>query len=184
MNAMKKLVYSLLVLCSAGLLAWACNSMDESVAVTDLEESFNLKAPNGTLLAKSAAALKVFISDGFDISDAEFEITNIDYKKAIRGYLAEITCLLPNGEVKPVLITDWVLDSDGKLVPPTIERIKTKATESYAIIDGRLCGCAPINGRCRICSFTATVNYEHYITSYICQCTAELYGSCKLTVYN
>ena len=126
---MKKLVYSLLVLCSAGLLAWACNSMDESVAVTDLEESFNLKAPNGTLLAKSAAALKVFISDGFDISDAEFEITNIDYKKAIRGYLAEITCLLPNGEVKPVLITDWVLDSDGKLVPPTIERIKTKEYE-------------------------------------------------------
>ena len=77
MNAMKKLVYSLLVLCSAGLLAWACNSMDESVAVTALEESLNLQAPSGMKIANSMLDLKEFLGKDMDFPMDEFEITDI-----------------------------------------------------------------------------------------------------------
>lgn len=180
---MKKLVYSLLVLCSACLLAWACNSMDESVAVTDLEESLNLQAPNGVIIAKSAAALKNFVAEGFDISDAEFEITNIDYKKAISGYLAEITCLFPDGNVKPAVITDWVPTSDGRLIPPSIKMVKTKSVESTINVDGRFYTCQPRDGKCYFCAFTYTVNNNGYLTSYICQCIEQEYGSCTLIVH-
>ena len=79
---MKKLVYSLLVLCSACLLAWACNSMDESVAVTDLEESLNLQAPSGMKIANSMLDLKEFLGKDMDFPMDEFEITDI-YKTSV-----------------------------------------------------------------------------------------------------
>ena len=100
---MKKLVYSLLVLCSAGLLVWACNSMDDSVAVTDLEESLEIVTPNGFLLAENVASLKTEISQILQLS-CGFELIAIEHIEVKYGYAAMVYYLLDDENIGAVAI--------------------------------------------------------------------------------
>lgn len=173
MDDMKKLVYSLLVLCSAGLLAWACNSMDESVAVTDLEESLDLKSPNGIMLARNAVDLKEFVAKGLGVLGEDFEITNIEYKKVSAGCIAEIICLFLDGSVRQVVVSDWVMNVDGKLEPPTIVRIKTKdeiGPNYYVANNGTVFHCVPnTEGSCKECQMYFTLVGDT-VVNFECDC--------------
>lgn len=173
MDDMKKLVYSLLVLCSAGLLAWACNSMDESVAVTELEESLDLKSPNGIMLARNAVDLKEFVAKGFGVSCDEFEITNIDYKDAVVGCVAEATCLFLDGRIRLAVLTDWSVTSDGKVAPSTTVRVKSSEETGpnyYVTDEGKVYYCVPNEGSsCQECQMYFTKAYGK-VTHFDCDC--------------
>ena len=174
MNDMKKLVYSLLVLCSACLLAWACNSMNESVAVTELEESLDLKSPNGIMLARNAMDLKEFVAKGFNVSGDEFEITDINYHEVTSGYVAIITCLFSDGRIQTALLTDWFINSDGLMTPPA-NRMKTKSNEivygGCIDDDGKMYGCRQAsNSSCITCNFSLAEDPTSGELFFICGC--------------
>ena len=138
-----------------GLFTWACSNMGESVVVTDLEESLDLKSPNGIKLAKNAMDLKEFVAEGFGVSCDEFEITNVDYKEAVAGCIAEATCLFLDGRVRLAVLTDWSMTSEGKVEPPTTIRVKsTEERESnyYVAENGSVFYCVQNEGAsCKEC---------------------------------
>lgn len=165
---MKKLVYSLLVLCSAGLLAWACNSMDESVAVTDLEESLNLQAPSGMKIANSMLDLKEILVKNTEMSFDGVEITNIDYLPVNEGYIAMMTCLFPDGKVLKIANTNWSLNSDGRLIPPSLNLSRTKSGSESGLGGGTIFVCKSMHGKCSYCEMFA-ISGDDIILDCLCK---------------
>lgn len=182
---MKKLVYSLLVLCSAGLLAWACNSMDESVAVTDLEETLELKTPSGIKIARDMLQLKDFCATSLNLPINGFEIVDISYASTTQGYVALITYILSNNEVREIMMTNWVKVAEGKMMPPPLlnKRLKTKSeasgeTDYFYVAESLIYYCMR-NTRCSSCKFKYTISDNDQLT-YACLCKAGGNDGCEL----
>lgn len=184
---MKKLVYSLLVLCSAGLLAWACNSMDESVAVTDLEESLNLQAPSGMKIARSVAMLKKNMSKCVELSFDDVEFTSIDFSNVNEGYIAIVTYLSVEGIVSNALVTNWIMDEEGYLTPPSLNIVRSKAggyenSTTDVFSDGQYTYvCRPSAGQCSHCqvALSFTPGRDDPYTS--CACVAGNGNDCNMS---
>lgn len=177
---MKKLVYSLLVLCSACLLAWACNSMDESVAVTDLEESLNLQAPSGMKIANSMLDLKEFLGKDMDFPMDEFEITDIKYTNVTEGYIAMVTYLLADGAVAKSLYTNWTMDADGRLTPPSLNIARSKSAGESGSESGSNHSCKLEGVGCSRCDLIE-IEVSNQEIKYKCYCSqGEHDSACKI----